>query len=286
MIEECLASLTAQRGDVDAEIVVADTTGIEALRAYEKQFGWVKVLPFKERRTIPQLRAAALAESRGEIVAVIEDHCLADEHWFEEIAKAHRDHPNCIAVGGAVENGRRKRLIDWAVFFCEYTPYMRPLPTGLVDAIPGNNASYKRRAFEGTDDLQQALTRGFWETTLHPRLRERGERFLRQPSVVVYHNKHFGAQYALSQRYHYSRYYAGMLFGGARWPKRAVRAAASLALPPLLMARIGTGVLRKRRHLKELALATPYLAVLAGSWGLGEAVGCLLGPGRSLSKIE
>ena len=286
MIQECLDSLVHQRGDVNAEVIVADVTGEETIRIVEESFPSVRLLSFTERRTIPELRAAGLKDSKGDIVAVVEDHCVMDEHWYEEIVRAHGAYPDCVAVGGAVENGSRERLIDWAVFFCEYSTYMLPMRGGIAEDITGNNVSYKRRAFEGIDRLEETLTRGFWETSLHGKLRARGEPFLSEPSIVVYHKKHFGFRYFVSQRFHYSRYYAGTIFGGASLPLRMFRSAASLAVPPLLMARIVGHVARKRRHLRELLLATPLLAVFTGVWALGELVGCLLGPGESLSKVE
>ncbi|MFQ5875792.1 MAG: glycosyltransferase [Dehalococcoidia bacterium] len=286
MIDECLVSLANQKGDVNAEVIVVDVTGEDTVCLIKEKFPWVKLQTFPERRTIPELRAIGLSQSSGDIVAVIEDHCITDERWFEGIVSAHRKHPDCVAVGGVVENDSGARLVDWAVFFCEYSTYMLPLRGGIVGDIPGNNVSYKRRAFEGIDGLEELLNQGFWETTLHDKLRERGDRFLLEPSIAVYHKKHFGFRYTLSQRYHYSRYYAGTLLAGASLPTRAFRSGASLALPLLLMARIGSRVVRKRRHLKKLLLTTPLLAAFTGVWAIGESVGCLFGPGQSLSAVE
>ena len=286
MIDACLEALSRQQGEVDAEVIVAEATGEGTVRRIKEKFPGAKVLPFSERLTIPQLRAAALAQSTGEIVAVIEDHCVPDEHWYDAIVQAHQSHPECVAVGGSVENGNRERLMDWAVFLSEYSSYMRPLPRGIVDDIPGNNVSYKRAAFEDIDGLTEDLNRGFWESTLHQKLRARGDRFLMEPSITVYHRKHFGVWYGLSQRFHYSRYYAGTLFATAGLPTRIYRSAVSLVLPALLMARIGRRVVKKRRQLKELVLTAPLLAIITGVWAAGELVGSLLGPGQSLSKVE
>ena len=286
MIGACLEALSRQQGEVDTEVIVAESTGEETVRFIQDRFPKVKVLPFAKRLTIPELRAAALKQSSGDIVAVIEDHCDADEYWCQGIVNAHQAHPECIAVGGAVENGSCQRLIDWAVYFAEYSDYMQPLPRGVVDAIPGNNVTYKRAAFQGIKDLEKDLSRGFWESTLHQKLLARGERFLLEPSITVHHSKRFGFCYSLSQRFHYSRYYAGTFYAAASLPTRLLRAAITFALPPLLMARICRRVVHKKRHLKELTLATPYLAVLTLVWACGELVGSLFGPGRSLVKVE
>ena len=163
---------------------------------------------------------------------------------------------------------------------------MQPLRRGIEDGIPGNNVSYKRGAFDGIDGLKDDLIRGFWEYEIHRKLLARGEQFLLEPAITVYHRKRFGFLYSLSQRFHYSRYYAGTLFATAGLPTKLYRSAVSLVLPLLLMARIERRVIKKRRHLKELILATPLLAIITVVWAVGELVGSLFGPGQSLRKVE
>lgn len=287
MIDDCLAALADQHGSHDAQVIVADVMGEETINLIKEKYPWVKLLNFPERLTIPQLRSAALALSTGDIIAVIEDHCVVDDHWYEEIVKAHSNYEECVAVGGVVENGSCERLMDWAVFFCEYTPFMQPVAQGISTNITGNNVSYKRRAFQDIDGLQQALNQGFWESTLHSKLLERGDKFLMEPAILVHHKKYFGFRYFISQRFHYSRYYAGTLFGEGPLSKRVLRGAASLvAVPPLVLARMTSQILRKKRHRLKLLQAAPLLVVFTGVWAFGESVGCLFGPGQSLSKIE
>ena len=189
-------------------------------------------------------------------------------------------------MGGAVENGNCQRLVDWAVYFAEYSSYMPPLPRGLVNDLPGNNVAYKRAAFCGFDELEKDLSRGFWESTLHQKLLVRGERFLSEPSITVYHRKRFELFYSLSQRFHYSRYYAGTFFASGSLRTRLFRSAVSLALPPLLMVRIGSRVTKNRRHVKKLVQVAPLLAIITVVWAAGELVGSLFGSGQSLSKVE
>lgn len=272
-IEECLAALAGQA----AEVIVADVTGADI----RTKFPWAKVLPIAQRLTIPQLRAIGLAQSRGDIIAIIEDHCNVAPDWCERIVQAHTAHPDCVAIGGVVENGSSDRLVDWAVFFCEYSRYMPPLTAGQCADITGNNVSYKRAAFAGIDDA--TLNAGFWESTLHPKLLARGEKFFCDPAIVVRHKKSFGFGYFVSQRYHYSRYYAGTLTGNWSVTRRWARGVASLALPVVLLTRIAS---RVKSHRKELLLASPLLAVFTLVWAWGEVVGCFFGPGRSLERIE
>jgi glycosyltransferase involved in cell wall biosynthesis len=272
VIEECLACL--QPG---LEVIVVDFTRAPI----REKFPWVRFVDVPVGTSIPRMRTIGLEQSHGDIVVVIEDHCLAEPGWAGRIVAAHAAHPECVAIGGAVENGSCERLTDWAVFFCEYSRFMPPLREGPGPDITGNNVSYKRAAFAGIPE--DVLAGGFWESTLHPRLLEGGARFYCDPSIVVRHKKEFGFAYFVSQRYHYSRYYAGRLAEPWGVLRRIARGAASLALPAVLLARIASNV---KSHRKELLLSLPLLAVFTGVWAFGEVVGCLFGPGDSLGKIE
>ena len=52
------------------------------------------------------------------------------------------------------------------------------------------------------------------------------------------------------------------------------------------MARIAQQIVQKRRHMKQLILTTPLLAIITVVWASGEVVGSLFGPGQSLRKVE
>ena len=76
--------------------------------------------------------------------------------------------------------------------------------------------------------------------------------------AVLDHAKDFGFSEFLSQRYHYSRSYAGMR-NAELGPKRFLYALGSPLIPPLMYARIARSVLSRRRYGRELALATPLI---------------------------
>ena len=101
-LDLCLAALGRQRGDVPAEVVVADCCGPSTRELVAREYPAVRFLSFDRRLPIPELRAIGIAHSRGELVAVTEDHCIPAEDWFERIVAAHRG--PYAAVGGAVEN--------------------------------------------------------------------------------------------------------------------------------------------------------------------------------------
>jgi glycosyltransferase involved in cell wall biosynthesis len=276
-IADCLEALQRQDAEVPAEVVVVDRCG-EATRAVlRERFPAARILHAEPQTPIPALRARGIAESRGALVALIEDHCNAQAGWLAALDRARRGGHRVI--GGSVVNGSVRRVVDWAAFFCEYARFMPPLEHGEVDDVTGNNVAYDRATLQDLGSLDS------WEFFLHARLKERGVRFHCEPAMLVSHCKEFGFSYFLSQRYHYSRSFAGMRLREAPWWKRLGYALATPLLPPVVFARIVSAV-APRGHSTKLLQSAPVLAVFLASWAWGEAVGALAGPGDSLARVE
>ena len=280
-LDLCLNALARQQGGVRGEVIVTDCCGPSTRELVERKYPEVRLISFDRRLPIPELRAIGIAHSRGPLIAVTEDHCVPPPDWYQRIVTAHR--APYAAIGGAVENASTERLVDWAVFLCEYSRYVNPVPSGVTDDIPGNNVTYKRSALPYIQDLLDA---GRWEHFLHWRLQEVGERLFSDPSVVVYHRKSFGVREFLEQRFHYGRSFAGMRVQGGPLGRRLLFVVGSPALPPLLLWRIGDRLFRRRRHRLIYLKSLPLLGLFMLSWAVGEFVGYLTGPGDSLARVE
>jgi glycosyltransferase involved in cell wall biosynthesis len=282
-ITECLDALRDQEGNISYEVLVIDRCGAKTREEIRSRFpqSEIQLIPADGRPSIPKLRAIGIARARGRLIAILEDHCNVPPGWFEAIARAHQ--AGYQVIGSGVENGSVERLIDWAVFFCEYARFMPPVARGVVSEIPGNCAVYDRLVLER---LGPELREEVWESFLHQRLKEEGVAFFCDPEMTVSHKKEFGFGYFLSQRYHYSRSFAAMRLQRAPLARRFVYACSTPALPFLLWSRMAFTLLRKRRRGKEFLLATPMIAAFLISWAWGEAVGALLGPGDSLARVD
>jgi glycosyltransferase involved in cell wall biosynthesis len=263
-----------------AEIVVADWTDEATRAAVRDRWPSVRLLSFDEPTTIPELRAAGVFAATAPVVALIEDHCLVAPEWGPRLTAAQADGHR--VAGGPVRNVATGRVRDWAAFFCEYSAVMEPMPRGPVPGLPGMNVSYGREAIAAVEDL---LREGRWEGWLHPRLQARGFELWCEPDAVVEHDKDFDLREFLSQRYHYSRSYAGMRNPDLGW-RRALYALASPLLVPVLYARMARNVLSRRRDRLRFLQATPLVLVYVTVWAFGEAVGYGFGGGRSLLKVR
>lgn len=278
----CLEALAAQEGDIPAEVVLADCTGRATVAAVRERFPEVRILAFDEPKSVPWLRAAGIKAARGRLVVVTEDHCVPHSDWYRRIVDAH-SRTGWAAVGGGVENAATTRAVDWAVFFCEYHQHMSTVPEGVSDFIPGMNVAYDMEVLEPLRDL---FDEGLWENFLHDRLRDAGHTLGLDPLIVVGHDKHFTVPMFLSERFHYSRSFAGMRVAGRGRGARLLWAGASALLPALLIARLTRQVLRRRQHVDWYIRSFPLVVLFSVAWAVGEFVGYLFGPGDSLLKVR
>jgi GT2 family glycosyltransferase len=282
-IGACLDALTSQQGGITYEVIVLDRCGDRVRAEIKQRFPQPEVLvvPVDGYPSIPKLRAIGVGRARGRMIAILEDHCNVPPTWFESIRRAHE--AGHRAIGSGVENGAVERVIDWAVFFCEYAKFMPPVPGGIGVEIPGNCAVYDREALAlvGPEIHQEV-----WESFIHRRLAEQGVDFFCDPEMTVSHKREFPFNYFMSQRYHYSRSFAGMRLEKAPWSRRLLYACATPLLPPLLLWRMATTIRRKGRRQKEFVSALPFIGIFLLSWAWGEWIGALRGPGDSLARVE
>ena len=281
-ITECLDALTRQDADVRHEIIVLDCCDQATRDEIERRFGAaVQLVPFEQRLSIPKLRSLGLERARGAMVAVLDDHCMVGPSFLGAVERGfHAGHP---VLGGPVDNGATERWIDWAVFLFEYGRFMPPLEAGPVDGIAGGCAVYQRELLERVSD---ELGDEVWESFLHERMKQEGIEFYCDPDLLVHHKMEFGFWHFMGQRYHFSRSFAGMRLKTAPLLKRLLFAAITPAVPLLMLRRVAGVLWPKRSHRGTFVRSLPLIGAFLLSYAWGEAVGALLGPGDSLSKIE
>jgi hypothetical protein len=90
----------------------------------------------------------------------------------------------------------------------------------------------------------------------------------------------------LAERFHYSRSFAGMRVAGAPMRTRLAWAAASFALPVVLVTRLTRNVIRRRQFVRQYVMAFPLVVLFSVMWSIGEFVGYLTGPGDSILKVR
>lgn len=278
-----LEALSGQASGGGVEIIVADCSQDGSLEDLIVAYPDVVFIRFPEKAPLPELWGAGIARSTGEIIAVTDSTCLVGSDWIAAMIKTHRAHrsPHPV-IGGSVEPAVGGRWLDWAIYFCEYGQFMRPLKEGVVNELPGNNLSFKRQ----TLNLGSEFISGFfWKTYWCRELQAKGIELISAPGVVIHYRKSYRLFPLLVRRFHHGRCFAGMRVPRASVFSRAGYAAGSALLPLLFLMRLAGAVLPKRKYLSEFILSLPFTVLAIFSWSLGEFCGYLAGAGRSCDHI-
>jgi hypothetical protein len=232
------------------------------------------------RPSVPELRALGVEHSRGHVLAIIEEHCVASPGWLQAIQDSLRR--GDVAVGGPILDDDYDRITDWVVYFSEYHNYLPPWSEGERYTLNGANIAYLRQNLLNHQDV---LSSGYWEVVLHPLLAREGT-FRAAPSMCVNHTGPFGYRYYLRQRYLLSRVWGGMQRKRVSSFRRFVYLLAAPVLPVLLLSRMAKAVLSARQFFGKLLLALPMMIPMVVAYAWGEWLGYLLGEGSALREVE
>jgi glycosyltransferase involved in cell wall biosynthesis len=214
----CLDSLRAQAQEESAEVIVVDRCGGETALRVERDYPFCRLLRAKmdHRPSVPELRKLGVIAAKGDIVAIIEEHCVAPPHWLHAIRNSFQD--GDVAIGGPILDGNFHRLRDWIVYFSEYNNYLPPWPDASRYALNGANIAYRREALLAHRNV---LGSGYWEVVLHPLLAADGG-FRAVSRMGVNHTGPFDFGYYLGQRYLLSRAWGGTQREKLSFAKRLV----------------------------------------------------------------
>jgi hypothetical protein len=278
-----LDSVAGQASALGAEIVVVDGdgAGLPEDHGYEG-VRWLR-LP---GRDVARLRAVGLAEARGEIVAMTEDHCEVAPDWCESVLRAHREYPEAAMIGGVVTNGADRDPWDWANFLVSNGPFLPPIPTGERPDIAGQaNLSYKRWALPASVPAD-----GMEEAAYKRELRAGGHTLVNDDRLVVAHVQDLGAWGGCMIHFHDGRSTAALAGSRAGRARRVYLTLRALLLP-LRVARDSTRIVARtvvrKPGYRALALRLwPLVAVVLCFHAGGEFAGYALGPGDSRRMLR
>ncbi len=280
-IRACLTSLEEQFQSEMAEIIVADCSTDETPRIIASDFPKVKLVRCPAGQNTAQLRATALREARGELVAVTEPHCVIEPGWLVAICRAFESGEHLV-VGGSVRPAGEPGSAVWAAFLSEYAAYLPPLPPGPVAMTTGNNVAYR------LDDLLKCDVRAeFWKIFASWELKAAGVSFRADPAMQVQHIKPYNTLHFTGQRYHYGRCFAAerLKRQNLGLVQRLYHLLTLPALPALQLWRLYRDIRPKPAYRRHFRRGLPWLVLFSFSWSLGEGLGYLAGPGHSCQEV-
>lgn len=281
-LPKCLDSLSDQVREQDAEVIVVDRCGGETAGRIERDYPFVNVIRTEKnpRLSVPELRMLGVLQASGDIVAIIEEHCMATPQWVETVRSSFQ--PGDAAIGGPILDNQYNRIQDWVVYFSEYHNYLPPWQDGKRYLLNGANIAYDRKKLLEYKDV---LSTGYWEVVLHPFLAQDGE-FRSISGMGVFHCGPFPYGYYIKQRYLLSRVWGGMQRDQVSMTKRVAYLVSAPLIPFLLLGRIGQRVTKSARYVRQFFMALPLLIPVVSAYVIGEWSGYLIGVGDALEHVE
>jgi hypothetical protein len=279
ILYRCLDGLLAETGSGNVEVLVVRdverTDGFDRASASER-FPHVRWIDAPPGCTVPRLRTLGIAASQGEAVALLEDDCLVQPGWCK--AAMSITGSRYVALGGAVEPGPYGRASDWGVYFCEYARFMLPVPKTESPPLPGNNAVYTRAALR---QLPASAQDGFQEVFVQAEWRRSGLATSASDDLVVRNINSWPVHQVTSVPFHHARAYSARRFQGRPLAARIPIGLMTAVLPAVKTYRLLAESMRRGRLLGPLVRSLPWVVAFNTSWSVGEAVGCVFGPGSS-----
>lgn len=277
-LQPTLRSLDDQVAALGGELIVADGDGAGGPEAPTRSPLQRVVRP---GASVFELRAAGAATAQGRVVAVTEDHCLAEPGWAAGHVDAHRRRPDAAAIAGAITNGSRARLVHWASYlltFAEFAPPLRDTHGSRVP--PPANVSYKREVLE-----EPVLRVAGMELELIGRLVREGRVDLVN-GITMAHVQPYSLRAAVAAHFHNGRATFGLEGDSVPRGRALARELARRApLPRALVAETRVAMAGKRLGRRARA-SLPLVLLLALAHTAGECAGLLAGPGRSPARLN
>ncbi len=285
-LERCLAALARQEGGPSLEVIVPYDESVLGMGPIVAKFPTFHFLPIGQvdtRRSrqgpagqhelFDRRRSAGLARARGQVVAIVEDRGVPRPAWAKALVEAHERLPHAV-IGGAVENGR-DRLLNWAVYFCDFGRYQLPYAAGPREYVTDVNIGYKRGALEQTRDLWKER---YHETTVHWALARAGEvLYLSDQFAVDQMRDDLTVGRLVGERIGWGRLFAYTRAREIGIGRRLLLAATAPLLPLVLFYRLAAHQARKKRTARQFLAASPAVFLLLATWSLGEMIGYVTG---------
>jgi hypothetical protein len=278
-IRKTLAHFRAQDGSERLEIVIAAPNDTVAEEATELMgFGDVKVVRVDDISETPLARAAVVRAARAPLVVFAETHSYPRPGYVEALIRAHREDRRAV-VGPSMANANGGSLVSWVGLFLDYGAWVANDRRGTAEDVPGLNSAYKREALiEFGDDLPAQLRAS---RLMHQELRTRGYELYLEPDAVCDHLNSSRLHWSIAEHFQSGRKFAGQRARRWRWGRRLLFAGGSPLIPVVRLRRILRDV-RRSGHCELLPRMLPPLVLVLVASAIGELVGYVSGPGRSL----
>lgn len=222
-LHACLESLQ-HLNDAEYEVLVVDDGSTEDMAAILRAFPTVRYLR-QVHAGLSAARNLGAAEANGEILAYLDDDCLADEDWLKHLERGF-DEPAWVACGGPNIPPKPRNKLEAIVACAPGAPAHVLLSDIEAEHLPGCNLAIRKTALLAIGGFREVYRTAGDDVDVCWRLREAGGRLRFVPGAMVWHHRRHALRAYLRQQFGYGKAEALLmrdhpqhfgLTGGARW---------------------------------------------------------------------
>ncbi len=237
-------------------VVIVVTDSLHAAETARRSIGdgcvEIIIAASDETHDAPTLRRLGANAASGEIVAFLEDSCIAQPGWLAAV-RASFNTPDVIAVSGPVEQSIDARSTDWAVYFAEYASFAR-----YSLRLAGPNFAVRRECISGDGPIHESEIRGDVNWLSHAK---------------VTHIRRYEFRLALADRFRFGREYGERRWQSGTKPWTYLGLLAAPAILGLQLFRLARAIVSQPQLFWPFLRSAVPSVVLLASWSLGEAMG-------------
>lgn len=284
-LERCLDALATQVGAPALEVLVPYDATVAGMEVLAQRYPAFHFLPMGtvateydahgargQHELFDRRRSRGLAAATGDVIGIVEDRGVPTPDWAATVARLQEALPHAV-IGGAVQNAS-DRLLNWAVYFCDFGRYARPFAAGARDWVTDVNVSYKRRAIDATSILWRDR---YHEPVVHRAIQQAGDTLYLTPEFAVFQMREpRPLRVLLDERLQWGRLFAYTRIKTESVARRFTYLLAAPLIPVVLFVRQAR-LQQTKGNLMKFVKASPLVALLLLTWSAGEAIGYFTG---------
>ena len=223
-LEECLLSLGNQAYPVaQYEVIVVDDGSTDETRDFLNEFS--RNVPFRFRalhqsnRGPSSARNLGVSKASGDLIAFLDDDCIAGEGWLESLSKRFGDE-QVAGVGGAIKSITSGTIPSYLNYMGLFSHLIQD---GVVYYIITANACYRKAVLQEVGGFNEGIRKpGCEDPILSLRVREHGYVLTYDPDAIVLHQHKRDLSSLLGTFFNYGRgrNILDQVFDGKHLPKR------------------------------------------------------------------
>lgn len=212
MLKDCLESLFGQtypKENFEIIIVSGSSDGTNSMLEELASQSPVRLRWFERENKGPNVaRNFGIEKSEGQIICFIDDDCIADENWLNNIVREFgefEDSNSKFDYSGKVLGGVGGKILDYN----QDTMYEKLVKMNQESAVKNSsfiitcNGAYRKEALEEVGGFDNTLKTGEdWDLGIRVKLQ--GYNLKYQPNAVIYHKHRATLRGLLKQQYNYA----------------------------------------------------------------------------------